>query len=81
MRSRRRQLVAIMETCIASVHRAGTLEVRAAWLEGIVTVLRGRWPEATAEIPLYPAFGYSQLHLFFNAGLGCHDSFRYFSDS
>jgi len=48
-----------METCIASVHRAGALEVRAAWLERIVTASRGRWPEATAEIPLYPAFGYS----------------------
>ncbi|MGI8968759.1 MAG: hypothetical protein ACR2GA_06620 [Chloroflexota bacterium] len=55
-RSRRRQLVAIMETFVASAHRADTLEALAAWCESMVSVLRARWPEASEEIPLYPAF-------------------------
>ncbi len=55
-RSRRRQLVAIVETCVASARRAGTLAALAAWCERLVGALRERWPEATEEIPLYPAF-------------------------
>jgi hypothetical protein len=55
-RSRRRQLVAIVETCIASARRAGTLERLTAWCDSTVGALRARWPEATEEIPLYPAF-------------------------
>jgi hypothetical protein len=55
-RSRRRQLVAIVETCIASARRAGALERLAAWCERLVGALRARWPEATEALPLYPAF-------------------------
>jgi hypothetical protein len=55
-RSRRRQLVAIIDTFIASARRAGTFETLAAWCESLVDALRARWPEATEEIPLYPAF-------------------------
>jgi hypothetical protein len=55
-RSRRRQLVAIIDTFIASARRAGTFETLAAWCESMVAALRARWPEATEEIPLYPAF-------------------------
>jgi hypothetical protein len=55
-RSRRRQLVAIVETCITSARRAGTLEALAAWCERLVGTLRARWPEATEELPPYPAF-------------------------
>jgi hypothetical protein len=55
-RSRRRQLVAILETCIASAHRARTFEAFAAWCECLVDALRERWPEAAEAIPCYPAF-------------------------
>jgi hypothetical protein len=55
-RSRRQQLVATVETCIASAQRAGTLENLAAWLESLVGALRARWPEAAEELPLYPVF-------------------------
>jgi len=55
-RSRRRQLVAILETCLASAHRAGTFEALAAWCERLADTLRKRWPEAAEELPLYPAF-------------------------
>jgi hypothetical protein len=55
-RSRRRQLVAIIDTFIASARRAGTCETLAAWCESLVDALRARWPESTEEIPLYPAF-------------------------
>src|SRR5437763_2997695 len=54
-RSRRRQLVAIIETFIASARRVGTFETLATWCESVVEALRARWPEATEEIPLYPA--------------------------
>jgi len=56
IRSRRQQLVAILDTCISSARRAGTFEVLAAWCESLVDALRRRWPEATEELPLYPAF-------------------------
>lgn len=55
-RSRQRQLVAILETCIASAHRTCGFEAFAAWCESIVEALRGRWPEAVEELTLYPAF-------------------------
>jgi hypothetical protein len=55
-RSRRRQLVAILETCIASAHRADAFEALAAWCERLTDALRERWPEAVEELPLYPAF-------------------------
>ncbi len=54
--SRRRQLVAIIATFSASARRAGTLEALAAWCDSIAGALRARWPEATEELPLYPAF-------------------------
>lgn len=55
-RSRRRQLVAILETCIASAHRACAFEALAAWCECLADALHGRWPEAAEALPLYPAF-------------------------
>ena len=56
VRSRRRQLVAIIETGIDSARRAGAFEAFAAWCECLVDALRERWPEATEALPLYPAF-------------------------
>jgi len=55
-RSRRQQLVATLETCIASAHRAYAFEALAAWCECLADALRGRWPEAAEALPLYPAF-------------------------
>ncbi len=55
-RSRRRQLVAILETCIASARRAGAFEAFAAWCECLTDALHERWPEAAEHLPLYPAF-------------------------
>ncbi len=55
-RSRRRQLVAILETCIASTHSARTFEALAAWCACLANALRERWPEAAEVLPLYPAF-------------------------
>jgi hypothetical protein len=55
-RSRRRQLVAIIDAFIASARRGGAFETLATWCESLVDALRARWPEATEEIPLYPAF-------------------------
>ena len=55
-RSRRRQLVAILETCIASCQSADAFETFAAWCERLVDALRKRWPEGAEELPLYPAF-------------------------
>lgn len=55
-RSRRRQMVAILQTCIASARRAGAFEALAAWCEDLTEALQERWPEAAEELPLYPAF-------------------------
>ena len=55
-RSRRRQLVATVETCVASARRAGTLDALAAWCERLAGALRARWPEAAEGLPLYRAF-------------------------
>lgn len=55
-RSRRRQMVAILETCLTSLHRARTFEALAAWCECLADALYERWPEAAEERPLYPAF-------------------------
>ncbi len=55
-RSRRRQLVAIVETCVASARRARTFEALADWCECLADALRGRWPESDGELPYYPAF-------------------------
>ena len=55
-RSRRRQLVAILETFIEAARRAGTLATFAAWCDSMVHALRTRWPETREELPLYPAF-------------------------
>jgi hypothetical protein len=55
-RSRRRQLVAIIDTFIASARRTGSFETLATWCESLLDALRARWPEASEEIPLYPAF-------------------------
>ena len=55
-RSRRRQLVAIIDTFIASARRVGTFETLATWCESLVDALRARWPEASEDVPLYPAF-------------------------
>ncbi len=56
VRSRRRQLVAILEMCIASARRADAFGALAAWCERLADALRGRWPEAAEALPLYPAF-------------------------
>jgi hypothetical protein len=55
-RSRRRQLVAIIDTFIAAARRATAFEMLAAWCESLLEALRARWPEAVEEIPLYPVF-------------------------
>jgi hypothetical protein len=55
-RSRRRQLLSIVETGIAAMHRAGAFDALAAWCGRVGGALRTRWPEAAEEIPLYPAF-------------------------
>jgi hypothetical protein len=57
-RSRRRQLAAILETCIASARGAGALAALATWCERVAGALRERWPEAMEELPLYPAFAW-----------------------
>lgn len=54
-RSRRRQLVAIIDTCIASAHRAHSFDTLAAWCVRLCEALHTRWPEAREELPLYPA--------------------------
>jgi hypothetical protein len=56
IRSRRQQLVSILETCIDSIHRADTFESFGAWCERLADALRERWPEAAETLPLYPAF-------------------------
>lgn len=55
-RSRRRQLVAIIETFIVSARRAGLFAALTVWCDNVVAALRARWPEASEEMPLYPAF-------------------------
>ncbi len=55
-RSRRRQLAAILETCLASARRADAFATLTSWLERLTDSLRERWPEATEALPLYPAF-------------------------
>lgn len=55
-RSRRQQLVSIVETGTSSLRQAGVHDALAAWFEAIATALRARWPEAIDEIALYPAF-------------------------
>lgn len=56
VRSRRRQLVSILETCIDSLRRANTLSSFAGWCERITIALQSRWKESAEELPLYPAF-------------------------
>jgi len=56
MRSRRRQLVSILETSIVAMNRASAFDGLADWCERVTDTLRTRWPEATDELPLYPAF-------------------------
>ena len=55
VRSRRRQLVSILETFVASAERARAFTALAAWCEKVAEALRDRWPEAMGELPLYPA--------------------------
>jgi hypothetical protein len=55
-RSRRRQLVAIIETGVGALHRAGAFDALAAWCGRVGGALRTRWPEAAEALPLYPAF-------------------------
>jgi len=55
-RSRRRQLIAILEMCIESVQRAGEFEALGGWCELLADALRERWPEAEEELASYPAF-------------------------
>lgn len=55
-RSRRRQLVSILETWLASADRAREFAALAAWCARFTDALRARWPEASEELPLYPAF-------------------------
>ncbi len=56
IRSRRRQLVSLLETCSDSLRRADTLGSFAGWCEQMTIALRSRWKESTEELPLYPAF-------------------------
>jgi hypothetical protein len=55
-RSRRGQLLSILETGVAAARRAETLGGFAAWGERLLAALRARWPEARAPRPCYPAF-------------------------
>jgi len=55
-RSRRRQLVAILETCIAFARRADGFKALTTWCERLTGTLRERWPEAHEALPIYPAF-------------------------
>ncbi|BDI32419.1 hypothetical protein CCAX7_44700 [Capsulimonas corticalis] len=55
-RSRKRQLVAILEVCVATTRRAAAFDAFAAWCERLADALRKRWPEGAGELPLYPAF-------------------------
>ena len=55
-RSRRRQLVSIIETWISLASRANALGALSTWCERITGALRDRWPEAREELPFYPAF-------------------------
>ena len=52
-RSRRRQLVAILETALAS---PGFPPGLAAWFARLADALRAHWPEAAEPLPLYRAF-------------------------
>jgi hypothetical protein len=56
VRSRRRQLVSILETFVASAHRAQAFTALAAWCEQVLEALRDRWLEAIGGLPTYPAF-------------------------
>jgi hypothetical protein len=55
-RSRRRQLVSILETSVASLYRAQAFEALAKWGEDTLFALHRRWPEAAEPLPFYPAF-------------------------
>lgn len=55
-RSRRRQLVSILETWVALSDRTRGFDALAAWGARLTDALRARWPEASEELPLYPAF-------------------------
>jgi hypothetical protein len=55
-RSRRRQLVAIIETCLASLEQARAFPALAGWLARTIESLHDRWPESTGELPLFTAF-------------------------
>jgi hypothetical protein len=59
LRSRRRQLVSILETWTASAQQVHTFDALAAWCVRMIDSLRLRWPEATEELPLYPAFRFT----------------------
>jgi hypothetical protein len=52
LRSRRRQLVSILETGTSTTH----FEALRDWCEQLTTTLRIHWPEAMEELPVYPAF-------------------------
>ena len=56
-RSRRRQLVAIIETAVKSGQRVGEFPALTGWCVHLLEALRGRWPEAAEELSLYSAFG------------------------
>jgi hypothetical protein len=55
-RSRRGQLVSILQTGIAAARRSGSLAGFASWGERLLAALRGRWPEGQEPLPRYPAF-------------------------
>jgi Phosphotransferase enzyme family len=55
-RSRRGQLLSILETGIASARRADSLDGFATWGEALLGALRARWPEGSAALPRYPVF-------------------------
>ncbi|MDQ2688000.1 MAG: aminoglycoside phosphotransferase family protein, partial [Armatimonadota bacterium] len=57
-RSRRQQLVSILETGVTSMDCAHGVDFGAltAWCVRLTNTLRARWPEATETCPQYPAF-------------------------
>lgn len=56
VRSRRRQLMAIIETCLASAQPDAACTAITSWLERLAVALQRRWPEAGEPDPPYPAF-------------------------
>lgn len=54
---RRTQIVHTVEAFLETAAAARRLGRLAAWMEALLDVMRGRWPEANQPAPLYTAFG------------------------